>query len=314
MIGTNTARPARLAPSRGFSMGRIPSSRDPRQQEPKPRFPEQEQPQPGFTGEMRPKPDHGEKTYKGTGKLRDKAALITGADSGIGRAVAIAFAREGADVLISYLNEHDDANETARSVREAGRKAITIAGDIGDNKHCEKLVNEAFSQFGRLDILVNNAAYQVIHEIIEEFTPEEWEYTFRTNIHAMFFLCRAALPRMKAGATIINTTSVQSYQPKSVLLAYASTKGAITTFTQALAELASKQGIRANAVAPGPVWTPLIPASYPAEKIKEFGNNTLIGRPAQPAELAPAYVYLASDDSSYVTASIMDLTGGRMLP
>jgi NAD(P)-dependent dehydrogenase (short-subunit alcohol dehydrogenase family) len=263
---------------------------------------------------MKPEADHGQESYKGHGKLLNRSALITGGDSGIGRAVAIAFAREGADVLISYLSEDQDAAETARWVREAGRKAVAVPGDIGDAKHCEKLVERAFSEFGRLDILVNNAAFQETHDNIQEFTPEEWEYTFRTNIHSMFYLARAALPRMKPGSTIINTTSVQAYQPKSVLLAYATTKGAIQTFTMALAEMAAKQGVRVNAVAPGPVWTPLIPASFEPEKVKEFGKNTLIGRPAQPAELAPAYVFLASNDSSYVTASVMDLTGGRMLP
>ncbi|MGE5487864.1 MAG: SDR family oxidoreductase [bacterium] len=306
MIGANDGQ--------GCFMGREPGRHDPREQEPKVPFPEQEQPQPGFEGAMRPRADHGEETYRGTGKLEGRAALITGADSGIGRAVAIAFAREGADVLISYLKEHEDAAETARWVREVGRKAVTIAGDIGENSHCERLVEEAFSHFGRLDILVNNAAYQETHEDIQEFTPEEWEYTFCTNIHSMFFLSRAALPRMRAGSVIINTTSVQAYNPSPALLAYATTKGAIVTFTQALAGLAAKQGIRVNAVAPGPVWTPLIPASFEAEHMKQFGANTLIGRPAQPAELAPAYVYLASHDSSYVTGSVMDLTGGRMLP
>jgi NAD(P)-dependent dehydrogenase (short-subunit alcohol dehydrogenase family) len=294
-------------------LARKTTTEDPREQEVKD-IPPQEQDQPGHEGRMTPRADHGQESYKGHDKLLNKAALITGADSGIGRAVAIAFAREGADVLISYLSEHKDAEETARWVREAGRKALLVPGDIGDAKHCEQMVERAFREFGKLDILVNNAAYQETHDSIREFTPEEWEYTFRTNIHSMFYLSRAALPKMKAGSTIINTTSVQAYKPKSILLAYATTKGAIQTFTLALAEMAAKQGVRVNAVAPGPVWTPLIPASFEPDKVKEFGKNTMIGRPAQPAELAPAYVYLASNDSSYVTASVMDLTGGRMLP
>lgn len=294
-------------------MGSIPKTQDPREMGPKPEFPVKRQPMPGREKDMEPPADHGIETYHGTNKLAGKAALITGGDSGIGRATAIAFAREGADVLISYLNEDDDANDTARWVREAGRKAVTVSGDIGEYKQCERLIERAFSEFGKLDILVNNAAFQATHNSIEEFTPEEWDHTFRVNIHAMFYLCRLALPRMKPGGVIINTTSVQAYQPSPYLLAYSATKGAIRTFTQSLAQFAAEKGIRVNAVAPGPVWTPLIPSTMPDEKIKSFGKNTLLGRPAQPAELAPTYVYLASNDSAFVNGAILDLSA-ELLP
>jgi NAD(P)-dependent dehydrogenase (short-subunit alcohol dehydrogenase family) len=263
---------------------------------------------------MREKPDYGEESYRGHDRLKNRKALITGADSGIGRAVALAFAREGADVVISYLNEHEDAEETARLVRDAGRKAITAGGSIEDVRHCEQLVERAFRELGGLDILVNNAAFQMTHESIEELTPEEWDKTFRTNIHAMFYLSRAALPRMREGSTILNTTSVQAYQPSPTLLAYASTKGAIVTFTKALSGLAIKQGIRVNAIAPGPVWTPLIPSTMPEKSIKDFGKTNPQERPAQPAELAPMYVFLASDESRYITGGVFDVTGGKMLP
>ncbi|MGI8958715.1 MAG: SDR family oxidoreductase [Bryobacteraceae bacterium] len=287
---------------------------DPRKQGPKPPFKEPKQAPPGLEKDMREKPDHGERTYKGSGRLKDRKALITGGDSGIGRAVALAFAREGADVLISYLNEDEDARETARLVQDAGRKAITAGGSIEDAKHCEELVNRAFDELGGLDILVNNAAFQMTHDSIEELTPEEWDKTFRTNIHAMFYLCRAALPRMREGSTILNTASVQAYQPSPNLLAYASTKGAIVTFTKALSGLAIKQGIRVNAVAPGPVWTPLISSTMPEEKVKEFGKTNPQERPAQPAELSPTYVFLASDESRFITGAVFDVTGGKMLP
>jgi NAD(P)-dependent dehydrogenase (short-subunit alcohol dehydrogenase family) len=263
---------------------------------------------------MSEKPDHGEQSYKGFGRLKNRKALITGADSGIGRAVALAYAREGADVLISYLNENEDAQETARLVKDAGRKAVTASGSIEDATHCEELVNRAFNELGGLDILVNNAAFQMTHESIEEFTPEEWDKTFKTNIHAMFYLCRAALPRMKEGSTIINTTSVQAYQPSPNLLAYATTKGAIVTFTKALSGLGIKKGIRVNAVAPGPVWTPLISSTMPEKQVKEFGKSSPQERPAQPAELAPMYVFLASDESRFITGGVFDVTGGKMLP
>jgi NAD(P)-dependent dehydrogenase (short-subunit alcohol dehydrogenase family) len=276
---------------------------------------EPKQAPPGRETEMRNKPDHGEQSYRGFNRLQGKAALITGGDSGIGRAVAIAFAREGADVAISYLPEEEaDARESARWVRDAGRKAILLPGDITSEQHCRAMVEQVMSECGRLDILVNNAAYQMTHKNIEEFSSEEFEHTFRTNIFAMFYLAKAALPRMKPGSVIINTASVQAYQPNGMLLAYASTKGAIVTFTKALSELAVEKGVRVNAVAPGPVWTPLIPSTMPKEKVEKFGQNDPMKRPAQPAEMAPAYVFLASSDSSYVTGSTMDMTGGEMLP
>lgn len=277
----------------------------------KPEIPPQEQNLPGDTSAMTPKPDHGETTYKGSGKLAGRAVLITGGDSGIGRAVAIAFAREGADLAISYLNEHDDAAETARLVEEAGRKVITIPGDIGDPAHCEALVERTLKAFGKLDTLINNAAYQMSFESIDEITPDEWDKTFRTNIHSFFYLSREALKHMKRGATIVNTASINSKDPSPALLPYATTKGAIANFTAGLAQLVAEKGVRVNAVAPGPVWTPLIPASFSAEKVAKFGENTPMGRPAQPAELAAAYVYLASEDSSYVTGALLPVTGGR---
>lgn len=281
------------------------------QSEGKPRISEQEQDLPGVTSAMTPEPDHGEKSYRGSGKLAGRAALITGGDSGIGRAVAIAFAREGADVLISYLNEHEDAAETKRWIEEAGRKAVTLPGDIGDPGHCRALVEKALQSFGRLDVLVNNAAYQMSFESIDEITPEEWDKTFRTNIHSFFYLSREALAHMKRGSAIVNTASINSKDPSPALLPYATTKGAIANFTAGLAQMVAERGVRVNAVAPGPVWTPLIPASFPGEKVAKFGENTPLGRPAQPAELAAAYVYLASDDSSYVTGAILPVTGGR---
>jgi NAD(P)-dependent dehydrogenase (short-subunit alcohol dehydrogenase family) len=270
---------------------------------------------PGLTNEMANKPDHGEQSYRGHDRLRGKVALITGGDSGIGRAVAIAYAREGADVAISYLaEEEEDAQETARWIREAGRQALLLPGDITSEQHCRTMIERVMSEFGRIDILVNNAAYQMTHQSIEEFSTEEWDHTFRTNIYAMFYLSKAAMPRMKEGSAIINTASVQAYKPTGMLLAYASTKGAIVTFSKALAELAVKKGIRVNVVAPGPVWTPLIPSTMPKEKVENFGKEDMFERPAQPAEMAPAFVFLATPDSSYVTGSVMDMTGGRMLP
>jgi NAD(P)-dependent dehydrogenase (short-subunit alcohol dehydrogenase family) len=260
---------------------------------------------------MTPDADHGEETYRGSGRLTGKAALITGADSGIGRAAALAFAREGADVLVSYLNEEEDARETEQLVASAGRKAVRAAGDVADPKHCGRLVEQAFEAFGRLDVLVNNAAYQMSQESIEEVTPEQFDRTFRTNVYAMFYLCRAALPRMKPGSVIINTTSIQAYEPSPELLDYATTKCAIVGFTKALAKQAMKRGVRVNAVAPGPVWTPLIPSTLPAEKVKSFGKNTVFDRPAQPAELAPLFVWLASPEASYVTGEVYGATGGR---
>jgi len=287
---------------------------DPREAGPKPPYDSPPQPMPGSERQMQPRADHGERSYKGCDRLKGTAALITGGDSGIGRAVAIAFAREGADVLISYLNEHEDAEDTARIVRESGRRAVTVPGDISSQQHCEQLVDRAVKEFGTLDILVSNAAMQTVHQQPDEWNPEEFDRTYRTNVYAMFYLCRAAIPKMRAGGSILATTSVQSFQPTGQLLAYASTKGAIRTFIQAISELAIKNGIRANGVAPGPVWTPLIPSTMPQEKVKQFGKQTLIGRAAQPAELAPAYVFLASNDARYITGSIVDVTGGEMIP
>jgi NAD(P)-dependent dehydrogenase (short-subunit alcohol dehydrogenase family) len=290
--------------------------KDPREKYEKPPFDEPRQPPPASERQMDTKPDHGEQSYRGHGRLAGKTALITGGDSGIGKAVAIAFAREGADVLISYLSgeEEGEARDTAGFVEQAGRKALCVRGDIGQEGHCREMVERAFREFGRLDILINNAAYQMTHDSIEEFSADEWDHTFRTNIYAMFYLSKAALPRMPEGGAIVNTASVQAYKPSGNLLAYASTKGAIVTFTKALSELAIERGVRVNAVAPGPVWTPLIPSTMPDQKVKNFGKESPMQRPAQPAELAPAYVFLASGDSSYVTGSVMDMTGGKMLP
>jgi hypothetical protein len=293
-----------------------PNETHPKERGNKPPFPEPRQAPPGSEQEMREKPDHGEKSYRGFGRLRDKVALITGADSGIGKAVAIAFAREGADVAFSYLpEEEEDARETVHWVKEAGRRVLPLPGNLREEDYCYQLVERTMGEFGRLDILVNNAAFQMTHEKLEEFTTEEWDHTFRTNIYAMFHLSKAALPKMKEAGAIINTASVQAYKPKGSLLAYATTKGAIVTFTKALSELAVEQGVRVNAVAPGPVWTPLIPSTMPDEKVKQFGKSDAWERPAQPAELAPAYVFLAAtQESSYITGSVVDLTGGRMLP
>jgi NAD(P)-dependent dehydrogenase (short-subunit alcohol dehydrogenase family) len=278
---------------------------------PNPPQPEQKQAPPGYTTEMAPKPDHGEETYRGCGRLSGKAAIITGSDSGIGRAVAIAFAREGADVLLSYLNEHDDAKETARWVEKAGRKAVAVPGDVAEEAHCESLVERAVKEFGQINILVNNAAMQRTHESIEEISAEEWDRTFRTNIYSQFYLSKAALRHMKAGGSIVNTTSINAKNPSPSLLAYATTKGAIANFTAGLAQLVAEKGVRVNCVAPGPIWTPLIPSTMPEEAVKSFGGNTPLGRAGQPAELAPAYVLLASDEASYITGALIPVTGGR---
>ena len=262
---------------------------------------------------MQPRPDDGVQSYKGMGRLTGKKALITGGDSGIGRAVALAFAREGADVLISYLNEERDAQETVTVVRESGHTCIAVPGDISREKHCRDLVQRAVSEFGHLDVLVNNAAYQMTRDGIQAISSEEWDHTFKTNIYAMFWLSKAALPKMREGGAIINTTSIQSYQPSPTLLAYATTKGAITTFTKALSQESIKRGIRVNAVAPGPIWTPLIPSTMPAEQVEKFGESTPVGRAGQPAELAPIYVFLASSDSSYINGEVIGATGGKPL-
>ena len=278
---------------------------------PKPPFPEQKQPMPGFTAKMNPLPDHGETSYKGAGRLNGKKAIITGADSGIGRAVALAFAREGADVLISYLSEDDDATQTKRLVEEAGRKAVLVAGDIQHPAHCRKIVERALSELGGLDILVNNAAHQASFKEITDISDDEWELTFKVNIHAMFYLTKAAVPHMKPGSAIINTASINSDAPNPTLLAYATTKGAIQNFTAGLAQLLAGQGIRANAVAPGPIWTPLIPSTLPETAVANFGNQVPMKRPGQPAELATAYVMLADPLSSYVSGATIAVTGGK---
>jgi NAD(P)-dependent dehydrogenase (short-subunit alcohol dehydrogenase family) len=290
-----------------------PTTQDPRTEGAQPPFPKQEPPYPGFESEMDPKPDFGEDSYRGSGKLKDRVALITGADSGIGRAVALAFAREGADIAIAYLDEDEDATETARVVTDAGRRSVTLPGDIRDEQHCHDLVTKTVDEFGRLDILVNNAAFQSTQNSIQELTSKLWDRAFKTNIYATFNLSKAALTRMPPGGVIINTASIEAYQPSPTLIHYASTKGAIVTFTKALAQEAIKQGIRVNAVAPGPVWTPLIPATMPADKNAKFGADSPMGRPAQPAELAPAYVFLASPDASYVNGEIVGVTGGKPL-
>ncbi len=284
--------------------------RDPRKAGPKPPFPEQELEPPGIESEMRPRPDFGEESYVGHGRLKGRAALVTGGDSGIGRAVALAFAREGADLLVSYLEEHSDAEETVRVVEESGRRAVAVPGDIGDESHCQALVQRTLDEFGRLDILVNNAAWQMTHESITDIPSDEIEFVFRTNVLAHFWLCKAAIPHMKPGSTIIGTTSVQAYNPSSELLHYATTRGAIATFTKGLAEQLVEKGIRVNAVAPGPVWTPLVAMSMGAETVGDFGAQSPLGRPAQPAELAPLYVFLASDESRYVVGEIIGVTGG----
>lgn len=280
-------------------------------QRPTPPFPNQQQDQtPGKTAPMQPQPDHGEQSYKGSGRLAGKAAIITGGDSGIGRAVAIAFAREGADVLISYLNEDDDARETARWVEQAGRKAVLMPGDITDRKHCDAIVAKAVEAFGRLDVLVNNAAYQMSYPSLDAISDEEWDKTFDTNIGAMFRITRAAVRHMKPGGAIVNTSSINADKPNPGLIAYATTKGAIQNFTGGLAQLLAEKGIRANCVAPGPIWTPLIPSTMPAEKVEKFGEQVPMKRPGQPAELAAAYVMLASDEASYISGATIAVTGG----
>jgi len=291
-------------------MAQNENMQNPVEQYDKPPFKEQQQEVPGTESELTPKADHGETSYKGSGKLTGRKAVITGGDSGIGRAVAIAFAREGADVLISYLNEHEDAKETAKWVKEAGRKAVLVSGDIRDEEHCKEIINTAIREFGYLDILVNNAAYQLAHESLQDISAEELDRTFRTNIFAMFYLCKAAEPHLKPGSTVVNTTSVNAYKPSPSLLAYAPTKGAIQNFTAALGQLWAEKGIRVNCVAPGPIWTPLIPSTMPPEKVKSFGQDVPLKRAGQPAELAAAYVLLASQDSSYMTSSTIQVTGG----
>ncbi len=287
---------------------------DPTTRHPQPDFPQQDQQPPGWTGAMDPPPDHGEESYRGSGLLKDRKALLTGGDSGIGRAVALAFAREGADVLFTHLpSEAGDARETVRLVEEAGQRAIAVPCDIREEEQCRRLVERAVAEFGRIDVLVNNAAYQMSQpEGIGDISTEQFDQVVKTNLYGMFWLCKMAVPHIPAGGSIINTTSVQAYKPSPHLLDYAMTKGAIVTFTQGLAQMLVDDGIRVNAVAPGPVWTPLIPATLP--DTKEFGKQAPLGRPAQPAEMAPAYVFLASDHASFITAEIMNATGGTPLP
>ncbi|MEU9313644.1 SDR family oxidoreductase [Streptomyces sp. NPDC048256] len=289
-------------------------SEHPTDKHPQPDFPQQDQEYPGWTGPMDPPPDHGEETYEGSGLLEGRIAVVTGGDSGIGRAVCLAFAREGADVLFTHLPQEDkDARETTRLVEEAGSKAITVPCDIREEAQCDRLIEHAVAEFGRIDILVNNAAYQMSQpDGIQAITTEQFDRVIRTNLYGMFWLCKKALPHIPAGGSIINTTSVQAYKPSPHLLDYATTKGAIVTFTQGLAQMVASDGIRVNAVAPGPVWTPLIPATMP--DTKEFGKQAPLGRPAQPAEMAPAYVFLASDRASFITAEILNATGGTPLP
>ncbi|MGY1762808.1 glucose 1-dehydrogenase [Geodermatophilus sp. SYSU D00779] len=280
--------------------------------EPRPESqPAQQQQVPGTLGQMDPKPDHGEESYRGSGRLTGKAAVITGGDSGIGRAVAIAFAREGADVLISYLNEHEDAKDTAKYVEEAGRKCVLVPGDLADRAHQKTIIPKAVEEFGKVDILVNNAAFQMSHDSIEEISDEEWDHTVALNLTAMFTLTKDAVPHMQPGASIINSSSVNSDNPSPNLIAYAMTKAGIANFTASLAQMLAEKGVRANSVAPGPIWTPLIPATMPEEKVESFGQQVPLGRAGQPAELAPVYVMLASDEASYVSGARVAVTGGK---
>ncbi|GAA3785803.1 SDR family oxidoreductase [Streptomyces phyllanthi] len=287
---------------------------DPTRKHPRPEFSQQDQEHPGWTGPMDPPPDHGEDSYEGRGLLQDRKALVTGGDSGIGRAVCLAYAREGADVIFTHLPEEDrEAATTTRLVEDAGRKAVAVPCDIREEEQCRRLVERAVAEFGRIDILVNNAAYQMSQpEGIGAISTEQFDRVVRTNLYGMFWLCKMALPHIPAGGSIINSTSVQAYKPSPHLLDYATTKGAIVTFTQGLAQMVAGDGVRVNAVAPGPVWTPLIPATMP--DTREFGKQAPLGRPAQPAEMAPAYVFLASPQASYVTAEVMNATGGTPLP
>jgi NAD(P)-dependent dehydrogenase (short-subunit alcohol dehydrogenase family) len=273
--------------------------------------PAQQQTPPGTLGEMNPRPDHGEESYQGSGRLAGRKAVITGGDSGIGRAVAIAFAREGADVLISYLDEHEDAQDTARYVEQAGQKCVLVPGDLADRAHARTIIPKAVEEFGRVDILVNNAAFQMTHPSLEEISDDEWDHTVALNLSAMFILCKDAIPHMQPGASIINSSSVNSDMPSPDLAAYAMTKAGIANFTASLAQMYADKGIRANSVAPGPIWTPLIPATMPPEKVESFGGQVPLGRAGQPAELAPVYVLLASDEASYVSGARIAVTGGK---
>jgi len=278
---------------------------------PTPPFPAQPQPVPGSQRKMQPQPDCGEQSYTGSGRLKDKVALITGGDSGIGRAVAIAFAREGADIALAYWEEHEDAKETAHWVEQAGRQCLLLPGDLADKAVCQDTVAKTVERFGRIDVLVNNAAFQMTRQSLEDIPDEEWLRTFDVNITAMFRLCQAAVPSMPKGGSIINTTSVNSDDPTPMLLAYATSKGAIANFSAGLAQLLGPKGIRVNSVAPGPIWTPLIVSTMPQEAVTSFGQQTPLGRPGQPIEVAPIYVLLASDEGSYISGSRYAVTGGK---
>jgi NAD(P)-dependent dehydrogenase (short-subunit alcohol dehydrogenase family) len=273
-------------------------------------LPKQQQRPPGVEKKLTPPADHGEESYRGSGRLVGKVAVITGGDSGIGRAVAIAYAREGADVLISYLDEHEDAEETRRWVEQAGRRCVLVPGDISDPAHCRAIIDRAVQELGRIDVLVNNAAFQMTRDSLEEISDEEWTHTFDTNIHAQFFLTKAALRHMKPGAAIVNTTSVNSDKAPPKLIPYSATKAAISNFTASLGQLLAEKGIRVNCVAPGPIWTPLIPSTMPPEQVESFGESVPMKRPGQPREVAPVFVFLASDESSYVTGASYAVTGG----
>jgi NAD(P)-dependent dehydrogenase (short-subunit alcohol dehydrogenase family) len=273
--------------------------------------PAQQQNPPGTEQQMHPAPDHGETSYRGSGRLAGKAAVVTGADSGIGKAVAIAFAREGADVVISYLDEHDDAEDTRKWVQDAGQKAVLVPGDLTDPAHCRAVITRAVEELGRVDILVSNAAYQMAHQALDEISDQEWDHTLAVNLSAMFHLCKAAVPHMPAGGSIIGTTSVNSDTPSPQLLAYDVTKAGVANFMAGLAQLLAEKGIRANSVAPGPIWTPLIPATMPAEQVASFGQQVPLGRVGQPAEVAPAYVLLAADEASYISGARIAVTGGK---
>jgi len=276
-------------------------------------LPPQQQPEPGKESEMNPRPEYRGEDYKAAGKLQGKVAIITGGDSGIGRSVAVLFAREGADVAILYLDQHQDAEETKRAVEEQGGKCLTFAGDVADRDVCSKVIDETLGTFGKLDILVNNAAEQHPQEKLEDISEDQWEKTFRTNIFGMFQMTKAALPHLKKGASIINTTSVTAYKGSPQLLDYSSTKGAITAFTRSLSMNIADRGIRVNGVAPGPIWTPLIPSTFDTEKVEKFGANVPMERPGQPDEVAPAYVYLASNDASYVSGQVIHVNGGTVV-
>ena len=305
-----------MASSSSSLLESVVELQDPRERFPKPPFPQGKQSGAGSSAELDPPADYGEETYKGYGRLTGRAAVITGADSGIGRAVALCFAKEGADILFTYLegdsDEQKDADETVRLVEAAGRRAIAIPGDIRDKSFCKQLIDQAVSEFGRLDILVNNAAFQRTYEELTDIPEEEFDRTYRTNVYGTFFLTQAAVSQMKPGGVILNTCSIEAYEPKDALAPYASTKAALVSLTKSFSKLCMKHGIRVNGVAPGPVWTPLIPSTMPEDEVKSFGETTQFKRPAQPVEQAAVFVFLASDDASYVTGEIYGATGGKM--